>query len=105
MICKACKPCQTAKVRRQQLSAAFEQADKEDLPPPNIDSYGHTHGDTVVEIDLFTGEPSLWCLPYRKMISLIIRQRRKRVCGRIVHSVVNRYHGIKHITTGGIDPI
>ena len=43
MICKACKPCQTAKVRRQQLSAAFEQADKEDLPPPNIDFYGHSH--------------------------------------------------------------
>ena len=42
MICKACKPCQTAKVRRQQLSAAVEQADKEDLPPPNIDFYGHT---------------------------------------------------------------
>ncbi len=27
-ICKACQPCQAAKVRRQQLSAAFEQADK-----------------------------------------------------------------------------
>jgi hypothetical protein len=32
MIYKACQPCQAAKVRRQQLSAAFEQADKEDLP-------------------------------------------------------------------------
>ena len=31
-ICKACQQCQAAKVRRQQLSAAFEQADKEDLP-------------------------------------------------------------------------
>ncbi len=51
MICKACKPCQTAKVRRQQLSAAFEQADKEDLSPPSIDSYGHTHGDILVAID------------------------------------------------------
>ena len=61
MICKACKPCQTAKVRRQQLSAAFafEQADKEDLPPPSIDFYGHTHGDILVALDLFTREPSL----------------------------------------------
>ncbi len=74
MICKACKPCQTAKVRRQQLSAAFDQADKEDLPPPSIDFYGHTHGDILVAIDLFTREPSLCFLPDRKMTSLIIRQ-------------------------------
>ena len=74
MICKACEPCQTAKVQRQQLSAGFEQAHKEDLSPPSIDFYGHTHGDILVEIDLFIGEPSLWFLPYRKMISLIIRQ-------------------------------
>ena len=73
MICKACEPCQTAKSQRQQLSAAFEQADKENLPPPSIDFYGHTHGEILVEIDLFTGEPSLSFLPYRKMISLIIR--------------------------------
>ena len=76
MICKACEPCQTAKVRRQQLSAAFEQADKEELPPLNIDFYGHTQGDILVTLDLFTREPSLWFLPYRKMISLIIRQWR-----------------------------
>jgi len=74
MICKACEPCQTAKVRRQQLSAAFEQADTEDLPPPSIDFYGHTHGDILVALDLFTREPSLRFLPDRKMISLIIRQ-------------------------------
>ena len=74
MICKACDPRQTAKVRRQQLSAAVVQADTEELPPPSIDFYCHTHGDILVEIDLFTGEPSLWFLPYRKMISLIIRQ-------------------------------
>ena len=45
-ICKACQQCQAAKVRRQQLSAAFEQADKKDLPLPRqaygIDFYGHT---------------------------------------------------------------
>ncbi len=29
VICKACKSCQTSKVRRQNLSAAFEQAEKE----------------------------------------------------------------------------
>ena len=64
----------TAKVQRQQLSAAFEQADKEELPPLSIDDYGHTHGDILVTLDLFTREPSLWFLPDRKMISLIIRQ-------------------------------
>ena len=74
MICKACKPCQTAKVRRQQLSAAFEQADKADLLPPSIDFYGQTHGDILVALDLFTREPSLCFLPDRKMITIIIRQ-------------------------------
>jgi hypothetical protein len=63
MICKACQPCQAAKVRRQQLSAAFEQADKEDLPLPrqayDIDFYGHTHGDILVALDLCTREFSL----------------------------------------------
>jgi hypothetical protein len=74
MICKACKSCQTAKVQRQQLSAGFEQAHKEDLSPPSIDFYGHTHGDILVAIDLFTREPSFRFLPNRKMTSLIIRQ-------------------------------
>ncbi len=45
IICKACQQCQAAKVRRQQLSAVFEQADKENLPLPcqayGIDFYGH----------------------------------------------------------------
>jgi hypothetical protein len=45
-ICKACNSCQTAKVRRQHLSAAFEQAEKEDLPLPRqaygIDFYHYT---------------------------------------------------------------
>ena len=36
---KACQPCQAAKVRRQQLSAVFEQADKENLPLPR-QAYG-----------------------------------------------------------------
>ncbi len=78
MICKPCEPCQTAKVRRQQLSATFEQADKEDLPPPRqtygIDFYCHTHGEILIALDLFTREPSLWFIPDRKMISLEIRQ-------------------------------
>jgi hypothetical protein len=70
-ICKACNSCQTAKVRRQHLSAAFEQAEKEDLPLPRqaygIDFYGHTHGDILVALDLCTREVSLWFLPDRKM--------------------------------------
>jgi hypothetical protein len=72
MICKACQSCQTSKVfRRQNLSAAFEQADKENLPLPRqahgIDFYGHTHGEILVALDLCTREVSLWFLPDRKM--------------------------------------
>jgi hypothetical protein len=71
-ICQACNTCQTAKVRRQNLFAAFEQADKENLPLPRqaygIDFYGHTHGEILVAIDLLcTREVSLWFLPDRKM--------------------------------------
>ena len=70
-ICRACQSCQAAKVRRQQLSAAFEQANIEDLSLPRqaygIDFYGHTHGEILVAIDLCTREVSLWFLPDRKM--------------------------------------
>ena len=66
-ICKACKSCQTAKVRRQNLSAAFEQAGKENLLAYDIDFYGHTHDDVLVTLDLFTREVSLWFLPDRKI--------------------------------------
>ena len=70
-ICRACQSCQAAKVRRQQLSAAFEQANIEDLPLPRqaygIDFYGHTHGEILVALDLCTREVSLWFLPDRKM--------------------------------------
>jgi hypothetical protein len=66
VICKACKSCQTSKVRRQNLSAAFEQAEKEDLPLPRqaygIDFYGHTHGEILVALDLCTREVSR-CVP------------------------------------------
>ncbi len=31
-ICKACPKCQNGKIRKQQLSAEFEQAQKEDIP-------------------------------------------------------------------------
>ena len=62
-ICKACQSCQAAKVRRQQLSAVFEQALKEDLPLPRqaygIDFYGHTNGEILVALDLCTREVSL----------------------------------------------
>jgi hypothetical protein len=62
-ICTACKSCQTAKVRRQHLSAAFEQADKEGFPLPRqangVDFHGHTHGEILVTFDLCTREVSL----------------------------------------------
>ncbi len=66
-ICKACKSFQTANVRRQHLSAAFEQAGKENLFVYDMDFYGHTHGDVLVALDLGTREVSLWFLPDRKM--------------------------------------
>ena len=54
----ACISCQTTKVRRQHLSAAFEQADKEDLPlpcqPNGIDFHGVIH--------------SLPCQPWRYVL-------------------------------------
>ncbi len=75
MICKAANHVRQLKSDdNSSLLPAFEQADKEDLPPPSIDFYGHTHGEILVAIDLFTREPSLWFLLDRKMISLIIRQ-------------------------------
>jgi hypothetical protein len=66
-ICKACKFCQTAKVRRQHLSAAFEKAGKENLLACGIDFYGHTHGDVLVTLDLCNRKVSLSFLPDRKM--------------------------------------
>ncbi len=38
-ICKACHTCEKSKVRRQNLSAEFEQADKDDIPLPR-QAYG-----------------------------------------------------------------
>jgi hypothetical protein len=120
-ICQACNTCQTAKVRRQNLSAAFGQADKEDLPLPRqaygIDFYGHTYGEILVAIDLCTREVSLWFLPDRKMegvakallagiifqkgVPLIfVNDEAKAFVGGVVHSM-NRYLSIKQITTGG----
>jgi hypothetical protein len=65
-ICKACSKCQNGKIRKQQLSAEFEQAQKEDIPLPRqaygIDFYGHASGEILVAIDLCTREVSLWFL-------------------------------------------
>ena len=118
-ICKACKSFQTAKVRRQHLSAAFEQAGKENLLEYDIDFYGHTHDDVLVTLDLFTREVSLWFLPDRKMEGvakallsgiifqkgvplLFVNDEAKEFVDGLVHSVMNRYVGIMQITTGGI---
>jgi transposase InsO family protein len=104
------------------LSAAFEQAEKEDLPLPRqaygIDFYGHTHGDILVALDLCTREVSLWFLPDRKIegvakahsaifqkgVPLIfVNDEAKEFVDGVVHSM-NRYLGIKQITTGGHNP-
>ena len=104
-ICKARKSCQAAKVRRQHLSAAFEQAGKENLLEYDIDFYGHTHGDVLVALDLGTREVSLRFLPDRKMERvplLFVNDEAKEFVDGLVHSVMNRYVGIMQITTGGI---
>jgi hypothetical protein len=71
VICKACQTCEKSKMRRQSLSAEFEQADKDDIPLPRqaygIGFYGHTKGEILVAIDLCTREVMLWFLPDRKM--------------------------------------
>jgi hypothetical protein len=70
IICKACEICEKGKVRRQNLSAEFEQADKDDIPLPRqaygIDFYGHTKSEILVAIDLCAREVSLWFLTDRK---------------------------------------
>ena len=123
-ICKACPKCQNGKIRKQQLSAEFEQAQKDDIPLPRqaygIDFYGHANGEILVAIDLCTREVSLWFLQDRKqdkvaksLLSGLIFQKgvpllfrndeaREFVQG-VVHSM-NQYLGIKQITTGGYNP-
>ena len=105
-ICKACKSFQTANVRRQHLSAAFEQAGKENLFVYDMDFYGHTHGDVLVALDLGTREVSLRFLPDRKIeqvpLFLFVNDEAKEFVDGLVHSVMNRYVGIMQITTGSI---
>jgi hypothetical protein len=123
-ICKACAKCQSGKIRKQHLSAEFEQAQKEDIPLPRqaygIDFYGHAHGEILVAIDLCTREVSLWFLQDRKqdkvaksLLSGLIFQKGVPLVFRndeapefvqgVVHSM-NQYLGIKQITTGGHNP-
>ncbi len=95
--------CQTAKVRRQQLSAAFEQADKEELPPFNINDYGHTHGDILATLDLFQENLLFgFFLIGRWFHLLFVNNEAKQFVDDVIYSVMNRYHGINHITTEGI---
>ena len=123
-ICKACPKCQNGKIRKQRLTAEFEQAQKDDIPLPRqaygIDFYGHADGEILVAIDLCTREVSLWFLQDRKqdkvakaLLSGLIFQKgvpllfrndeaREFVQG-VVHSM-NQYLGIKQITTGGYNP-
>ena len=123
-ICKACHICQLSKVRRQNLSAEFEQADKDDIPLPRqaygIDFYGHTKGEILVAIDLCTREVMLWFLKDRKMEGvtrallsglifqkgvplLFLNDEAKEFVDGTVHAM-NQYLGIKQITTGGHNP-
>ncbi len=70
LLCSACKVCQQALVRRQNLSATFRQAEEKNLPLPRqaygVDFYGHEKGEILVAVDLCTREATLWFLPNRK---------------------------------------
>jgi transposase InsO family protein len=121
IICKACEICEKGKVRRQNLSAEFEQADKDETPLPRqaygIDFYGHAKGEILVAIDLCTREVVLWFLTDRKtegvtraLLSGLIFQKgvpliflndeAKEFEDGTVHAM-NQYLGIKQITIGG----
>ena len=123
-ICKACPKCQNGKIRKQQLSAEFEQAQKDDIPLPRqaygIDFYGHANGEILVAIDLCTREVSLWFLQDRKQdkvakallsglifqkgVPLIFRNDEAKEFVQGVVQSMNQYLGIKQITTGGYNP-
>jgi hypothetical protein len=119
-ICSACSTCQKSQVRRQNLSAEFQQADIKDLPIPRqrygIDFYGHEQGEIFVAIELCKREATLWFLANRKqdsvaraLLSGLILQKgvplsfRNDKAPEFVKGVVaamNRYLGIEQITTG-----
>ncbi len=69
-ICSACTSCKEVEVRRQHLTAAFHQAEQDEIPLPRqaygIDFYGHAKGEILVAVDLCTREATLWFLPNRK---------------------------------------
>jgi len=124
LICSACKVCQQALVRRQNLSATFRQAEEKDLPLPRqaygVDFYGHEKGEILVAVDLCTRETTLWFLPNRKqenvaralMTGLILQKGvpltfRNDEASELVKGVVasmNRYLGIVQVTTGSHNP-
>ena len=123
-ICSACSTCQKSQVRRQNLSAEFQQANLKDLPMPRqrygIDFYGHEQGEILVAIDLCTREATLWFLTNRKqdsvvraLLSGLIFQKgvplsfRNDEAPEFVKGAVaamNRYLGIEQITTGSHNP-
>ena len=120
-VCAACPDCQQAMVRRRHLNAEILEAKKEDLPLPRqtygIDFYGHAKGEILVAIDLVTREIHLWFLTSRKQETVakallsglvftkgVPLQFRSDEASEFVEGVVacmNRYLGIKQITTGG----
>jgi hypothetical protein len=107
-------------VRRQSLSAEFQQAEIKDDPMPRqrygIDFYGNEQGEILVAVDLCTREAILWFLAIRKHdsvarallfgpilqkgFSLSFRNDEAPEFVKGVVSAMNRYLGIEQITTG-----
>jgi hypothetical protein len=115
--------CQKAEVRRQNLAAAFQQAELDDSQGKRaygIDFYGHAKGEILVAIDLCTREALLWFLPnrrqeniaralltgliFQKGVPLIFRndEAAELVAGTV--AAMNTYLGIQQVTTGGHNP-
>jgi hypothetical protein len=123
-VCAACTICQKAEVRRQNLAAAFQQAELDDIPLPRqaygIDFYGRAKGETLVAIDLCTREAMLWLLPnrrqeniaralltgliFQKGVPLIFRNGEAAELFVGTVAAMNSYLGIQQVTTGGHNP-
>ena len=121
-VCKACRQCQLARIRRKHLSIPYTPKQTLHLPRQSygIDFYGHKKGNILVAIDLCSREVILWFTPTRSqeqvakcLLSGLIFQKgvplylRSDAASEFIKGVVeklNNYLGIQHVSTGGYNP-
>ncbi len=74
-VCKQCRVCEVAKVRRQKLQSDFDaqapQAHSKPRQHYGIDFYGMYDGEILVVVDLFTRETILEWLPSRRQEAVV----------------------------------